>query len=62
MSGRDGESATDSHRTVTCTRGHERHVEDLDKMGMDYFCPECHAPVASGEVTDAKYRESGRDE
>lgn len=52
---RDGEH-------VVCTRGHVHHIDDLDKNGMDYACPECFAFIDSGQVTDAKYGRNEIDE
>lgn len=31
--------------SVTCPNGHTHDIDDLDKVGMDYKCPECHKTV-----------------
>lgn len=45
---------TNSHlsekRTVTCEEGHEHRETDLDKVGMDYHCPECFAKIPPGKA------------
>lgn len=33
-----------------CPNGHVHDAEDLDKIGEDFKCPECHATIPVSEV------------
>lgn len=43
---------------VVCPKGHIHHYQDLDKHGLDYFCPECFSGVETAQVDRARRKEN----